>query len=302
MSKPVNIILALVLALCISGALLVANPGTGAAQDVEPEASVTLDLTSDKLQYLRGDTITYTATIENPHPTASMVVEFVQLTYPDASTEVLLAFADPDIILATSDGNPLTGPDSYSWTRTWVVPVDYQCGTIVAQVDASGYQDLPDVTDTFDASVTRTVTVICPDIEVIKTADPEVSKATDVVVYTIQVLNTGDTALENITVVDSLMGDLSGSYADTLGVAGSESHNFTRDILDADPNPVVNEVVVHADPAGPLTNDITDSDSASVKRRPMVPSLSQWGIIAMVVVFGGLLVWTVRRRWASRTS
>jgi hypothetical protein len=29
---------------------------------------------------------------------------------------------------------------------------------------------------------------------------------------------------------------------------------------------------------------------------PMIPTMNQWGIIAMIAVFAGLLVWTVRRK------
>ena len=46
------------------------------------------------------------------------------------------------------------------------------------------------------------------------------------ITYTITVTNTGDEDLEAITVDDSLLGDLSGSFADVLAVGDSESHDL----------------------------------------------------------------------------
>jgi len=108
------------------------------------------------------------------------------------------------------------------------------------------------------------VDLVHPDISVTKTADPTTAHVGDTITYTIEVCNSGDIALEGVTVVDSLLGDLSGSFADTLAVGACESHDFTRVILETDPNPLDNTVVVHGNPLGPLTNDVTDSDSAEV--------------------------------------
>ena len=60
---------------------------------------------------------------------------------------------------------------------------------------------------------------------------------------------------------------------------------------------------------GTLQKDVTVDAGATVQvdfgnkyTPPIVPSLSQWGIIAMIAVFVGLLAFTARRKLASKTS
>ena len=64
----------------------------------------------------------------------------------------------------------------------------------------------------------------------------------DTVTYTITVTNTGDEDLTNLTVVDTILGDLSASFADDLAVGASESHDFDYVVQESDPDPLVNEV------------------------------------------------------------
>jgi len=64
-----------------------------------------------------------------------------------------------------------------------------------------------------------------PEIDITKTVDPTVSKVGDEVVYTITIQNTGNIGLENITVTDTLLGDLSGSFADTIAEGPSASQD-----------------------------------------------------------------------------
>jgi uncharacterized repeat protein (TIGR01451 family) len=103
-----------------------------------------------------------------------------------------------------------------------------------------------------------------PSIDITKTANPTVSKVDDEVVYTITIHNTGNIGLENITVTDTLLGDLSGSFADTLAPGASESHNFPYTIKVTDLDPLPNTATVHSDPVGASTTDVTDFASASV--------------------------------------
>ena len=109
------------------------------------------------------------------------------------------------------------------------------------------------------------VDLVHPCIEITKTADPTTASVGDTITYTICVTNCGDVTLENIVVVDDLLGDLSGSYADTLAPGGSECHDFTRDIQPTDPALLVNCVTVESDPLGPLTNPVSDRDCAEVE-------------------------------------
>jgi len=131
-----------------------------------------------------------------------------------------------------------------------------------------------------------------PDICVTKTADPTTAAVGGTITYTIEVCNCGDIALEGVTVVDSLLGDLSGSYADTLAVGACESHDFTRVILATDPNPLENCVVVHGNPLGPLTNDVTDEACAQVEitgGATRTPGFWQTHLEATTTVFNNYL-------------
>ena len=100
-------------------------------------------------------------------------------------------------------------------------------------------------------------------IDITKTGDM-LSKVGDSVTYTIAIENTGDLTLEHISVVDTVLGDLSAFFADTLAPGASESHDFPYTIQADDPDPLPNTVTVHSDPIGAVTTDVTDSASHSV--------------------------------------
>ena len=80
-----------------------------------------------------------------------------------------------------------------------------------------------------------------PSIDVTKSCTP-LAHVGDTVTYTITVTNTGTEDLTNVTVVDTILGDLSASFADDLAVGASESHDFDYVVQESDPDPLVNEV------------------------------------------------------------
>jgi uncharacterized repeat protein (TIGR01451 family) len=82
------------------------------------------------------------------------------------------------------------------------------------------------------------------------------------VTYTITVTNDGDDVLENLTVNDSILGDLSGSFADTLDPGDSESHDFTHVVSSTDPDPLEN--VVTADAVGVDSDEAVSSTASCV--------------------------------------
>ncbi|MHB1453539.1 MAG: DUF7507 domain-containing protein, partial [Saccharofermentanales bacterium] len=100
------------------------------------------------------------------------------------------------------------------------------------------------------------------EIDISKSGD-ELSKVGDDVTYTITIENTGDMILEHITVNDTLLGDLSASFADTLASGASETHTFPYTVKVGDADPLPNTATVHSDPIGALTEDVTDSASWS---------------------------------------
>jgi uncharacterized repeat protein (TIGR01451 family) len=102
-----------------------------------------------------------------------------------------------------------------------------------------------------DAAATNTLLVVCPPhITVTKTANP-LSKPTDDVTYHITVCNTGLIDVNNPSVTDTLLGDISSHFPATIAAPPvGQTQNcaptvtLTRTVLGSDPNPLVNTVTV----------------------------------------------------------
>jgi uncharacterized repeat protein (TIGR01451 family) len=86
--------------------------------------------------------------------------------------------------------------------------------------------------------------ILFPGLNVLKSC-PATGSVGQQITYTITLENTGQDQLKNITVDDSILGDLSGSYADTLAAGASETHNFPY-TLTANPDPITNTVTATA--------------------------------------------------------
>ena len=70
----------------------------------------------------------------------------------------------------------------------------------------------------------------------------ELAHVGDTVTYTITVTNTGDEDLDSVTVMDTVLGDLSAAFSDDLAVGAPNRHEFDYVVLGSDPDPLVNEV------------------------------------------------------------
>jgi uncharacterized repeat protein (TIGR01451 family) len=84
-----------------------------------------------------------------------------------------------------------------------------------------------------------------PGLDVTKSC-PAVASVGQTITYQITVSNTGNEALNNITVTDSILGNLSASFADSLAAGASETRSFQYTIKATDPDPLVNTVTVNA--------------------------------------------------------
>jgi uncharacterized repeat protein (TIGR01451 family) len=130
---------------------------------------------------------------------------------------------------------------------------------------------LPNVVTATGTGATSQVTVddvascdtalLNPDIDVAKTCPP-LAHVGDEITYTITVTNSGDEDLEGITVTDTVLGDLSGSFADTLDAGDSESHDFPYTIQAGDDDPLTNEVTAAG--SGVLSQEAVDETAACV--------------------------------------
>jgi uncharacterized repeat protein (TIGR01451 family) len=112
-------------------------------------------------------------------------------------------------------------------------------------------------------SASFSVDLVQPGLSILKECDPHEASVGDDITYTITITNTGTVDLENITVGDSLLGDLSGSFPDSLAAGASDTEVFTRPIADTDPDPLVNTATVNATVVT-LGNPLSAESSCSV--------------------------------------
>ena len=92
------------------------------------------------------------------------------------------------------------------------------------------------------AFATHTIAVVCPPtISVTKTADT-LSKVGDPVDYSITVCNTGLITVTKQSVIDSLIGDITGLFGATLAPGACETAPVTRTVVAGDPDPLINTV------------------------------------------------------------
>lgn len=75
----------------------------------------------------------------------------------------------------------------------------------------------------------------------------------DEITYTICITNTGDVKLVNISVNDNILGNLSGSFVDSLEPGDSDEQTFPYTIASAQPNPLVNTALCTLTPRADQT-------------------------------------------------
>ncbi|MBI2829954.1 MAG: DUF11 domain-containing protein, partial [Chloroflexi bacterium] len=191
-----------------------------------------------------GDNITYEIVVTNTGD-----VTLVDVDVTDSLTGAVL-----------TDGTLLPG-ESQTFTIIYTVQPGDPDPLVNTATVTSGVEGLPNRLGPIETSVT--VDLVHPAITITKDCDPSSGRVGDNITYTITITNTGDVALENITVTDSLMGDLSASFVDTLAPGASDTQQFLRAILFTDPDPLVNTAIVTAKVVG-LPNIIEARDDCSV--------------------------------------
>ncbi|HEX6580397.1 MAG TPA: hypothetical protein VF195_05965 [Actinomycetota bacterium] len=215
--------------------------------DITHEPAIDVEKTCP-LEVPFGEDVTFTITVKN---TGNEPLENVSVTDALLGGDITAAFNLPDPLPV---GNTVYSHDFVYTPGANEDPVENS-------VTASG--------DGVDSGVTATDTDECetdilnPSIGVTKSCT-ELAHAGDTVTYTITVTNTGDEDLDGVTVMDTILGDLSASFADELAVGASESHDFDYVVLGSDPDPLVNEVTAKGSGVGSrvaveaLANCVTD--------------------------------------------
>lgn len=185
--------------------------------------------------YHQGETIHYVMTVTNTHPTETITINTVVDTLPDGSTVNLTPPAVPyDLAAGASQG----------YTLDWPVPGDAVGGIVVNTLRVTGVQHST-IDDPFDAQVQKSSLIVVPCVDVTKTVLPTTSKAGDDVTYTITVCNCSDVNIVPVSVIDSILGDLSSSYVNQLAPRQCEQHQFPYTIDPCDPDPLINEVTAN---------------------------------------------------------
>jgi uncharacterized repeat protein (TIGR01451 family) len=115
------------------------------------------------------------------------------------------------------------------------------------------------------ASDDHAVDLVAGAMSITITVSPESGAVGDLVTYTFVLENTGDVALERISVIDTLLGDLSALFPEALEAAESVVQVVVqREIQAGDPNPLTGEVTVTYQVQG-LPNQIIESATSSVE-------------------------------------
>jgi len=231
-----------------------------------------VELVPGEEAFIDGMTVYYMLEIPNVSPDYEMHVRVKDRYAVDISTGVVQDIPNVTQVLwwhpDPFDPDPLIGSwtDEYPETTNVVIqPGDTWFGYISFVIGEDDPQWDPESETTYlanrletigvwvrpgmtnlpvDGAVTVTSTVVEPDISVTKDVSHDTSKEGDEVVYTICIENTGDWPLEGITVIDSLLGDISASFPDYLDVGESHCEDFDYEIPEGAPNPLINEVVV----------------------------------------------------------
>jgi uncharacterized repeat protein (TIGR01451 family) len=216
--------------------------------DVTHEPDIDVEKTCP-LEVPFGEDIEYTVTVENTGDEALVGVTVDDTLLGDITDDFDFDFSNPFPVGATATAvvtySPQAGgPDPI--TNTVTATGDGADSGVEASDEASCETD-----------------ILNPSIGVTKSCT-ELAHAGDTVTYTITVTNTGDEDLDGVTVMDTILGDLSASFADELAVGASESHDFDYVVLNSDPDPLVNEVTAKGSGVGSrvaveaLANCVTD--------------------------------------------
>jgi uncharacterized repeat protein (TIGR01451 family) len=165
-----------------------------------------------------------------------------QITVMNTGNDDLTGIVVNDPMLGSlSFPSTLAAGDSVSKTVSYTVkPTDPNPIHNVVSVSGTGAVSGKSVSDS--ASCDTNVTYK-PAISVTKSC-PAAANVGDSIQYSITVKNTGDETLNNISVVDPMLGNIGGSFKSSLAPNESDTHTFSYTITVSDPDPIHNVVSV----------------------------------------------------------
>ncbi|MCI0497320.1 MAG: hypothetical protein L0Z54_03390, partial [Thermoplasmata archaeon] len=227
---------------------------------IPPEIQVTK--TADVTKGDVGDTVTYTVVVTNIGPSTLYDVS----VYDDVKGHAYDKYIE-------------TGSGELEPNATWAFTYSHVLGTgdadpLVNTVTASGY-DSYGVEASDEDSVT--VDILRTAVSISKTG-PASAEVGETVTYTITVTNTGGTDLYISSLVDTLLGNLTTEITGGVitTVEGSETFTYTRIVLDADQDPLLNAITVTGENSNE-EDEVTATDGHSVDTGHAGVSISKTG-------------------------
>jgi uncharacterized repeat protein (TIGR01451 family) len=224
---------------------------------VPKEPGIAITKTAEPSQVHEGDEITYTFTVTNTGETPLYNVSVSD----DIVDEIILVSGDDN------ENSLLDVEETWVFTGTYTTSGD-DPDMLVNTAEASGMDDQE---QTVTASDSASVSILRPDITLVKMADPpEVHEGEDIT-YTFTVSNTGNTALANISVIDDMVDEISlvsGDDNENSLLDGDETWVFTAIYTTdcCDPSPLENTAEVYGTDTLEQTVTATDTASAAILR------------------------------------
>ena len=138
-----------------------------------------------------------------------------------------------------------------------------------------------------------------PGLVVTKTC-PATASAGDTITYAITIKNSGSENLNNVTVNDSILGNLTGSFSGSLAVGASQSHNFSYTVKASDPDPLVNTVTVTG--VGATSGTSVTTKASCTTRVPKIDVTVAKSASAATVTAGNNVTFTLTAQNTSATG
>jgi uncharacterized repeat protein (TIGR01451 family) len=227
-----------------------------------------------------GETITITITVTNTGNEPLKGIKVIDTLFGDVGA----SFAD---------NMDVGGSETRSFTH--VVSAD-DPDPLVGSVKALTEGAITDESENATASCQTDVGPpevlgIGPRIAVSKSCPSTAQVGTDAV-YTVRITNTGDESLSAITVQDSMFGDVSGAFSDSLAPGATEERVFTHHVGANDPDPLVNTVSVKATGAQAETTDSASCTTDVIAAAAVLGTkvLAASGAEVAVVAWSGLVL------------
>ena len=199
----------------------------------QPSVDVTKTCGPDPIQVGQAElcaiVVTNTSSADSPNLENGTIVDSLSGNLLDAANTAVVNSTCAAVL-------PTGGSCTINTTRT-VLAADPSplVNTVTVHYNPVGFPN--DITD----SASDSVNIVAPSITVTKTADA-LSKVTDPVNYTIEVCNTSVFPVTRTSVSDTLLGNVSASFAATLAPGQCSSATLTRTVQAGDSDPLVNTV------------------------------------------------------------